>query len=699
MDEVFRQEQDHLSEVYAVAKAAESELVARLEGDMESAFADRESMLEALAIDFSGDVDLETYVELEALHQLIDSYNLGFDSMSYELSRVRLLLAQPYFAKVTLQLPNGSDPRDVYIGAAGLADKDGRQIVVDWRSPIAETYYSQGYGPTSYKVDTRTINVELLLRRQFDITRDVLKSYFDTTVAIQDPLLLASLRKSRSSKLGAITATIQQEQNAVIRHEDVDVLLVSGIAGSGKTSVLLQRIAYLLYHSRDTLRPDDVYLITPNPVFSRYIDQVLPDMGERNPQMMTWDQMTARLGLGQRGLGRDDSWEGLRRIDELLPSLVLGPHDVSEISVGEWTVLSRNQIAGVLAKHHSRIPAGRHLAGLVEETLEERIEQRAKQLAHTEAAQDEMLALPPDEQHRLFGRQIVVEEEEELYDLTLTYLNDLFTKARDDVADGKWLRIDRIGMRLLGKESISSTEYLYLKLALTGSYNRTARYVMVDEVQDYTSAQIMVLAAYFANAHFLLLGDENQAIRRQSVSFAEISDIFAYRGKKVCQCRLLTSYRSSPEITELFCKLMDPTDGFEVQSVQEPGSPVAMHACADEDAYAQALREALAAERGEEGLIAFIADRKRHLEHMADLLGEDMPFVISDASALPDSGIVCIPLELAKGLEFDRAVIIDADERTYPATDLARHRLYVAVSRATKGVTILAQGELSPLLA
>ena len=142
-------------------------------------------------------------------------------------------------------------------------------------------------GPCSYTVDGREVHVEMLLRRQFDISKDKLNAYFDTTVAIQDSLLLSALKHNHSEKLKAITATIQREQNEVVRHADVPALLVRGIAGSGKTSVLLQRIAYLFYHERDTLDASQVFLFTLNAVFKSYIDMVLPSLGEKNPQTFT----------------------------------------------------------------------------------------------------------------------------------------------------------------------------------------------------------------------------------------------------------------------------------------------------------------------------------------------------------------------------------------------------------------------------
>ena len=132
-----------------------------------------------------------------------------------------LLLRQPYFAKVSLQFKPGAPARDIYIGSAGMTDEDYRHFIVDWRSPVAETYYNQENGRTSYQANGRTITADLKLRRQFDIDGATLNAYFDTTVAIQDPLLLASLSKRRSDRMSAITATIQKEQNQVVRHEDV----------------------------------------------------------------------------------------------------------------------------------------------------------------------------------------------------------------------------------------------------------------------------------------------------------------------------------------------------------------------------------------------------------------------------------------------------------------------------------------------
>ena len=279
MDPIFEEEQAHLTETYQKLEQIEAETKKALSDRLAKAAKDRADMREDLSLDFGNGVNLETYIEYEAMNKIIDDYNMATDLDTERLKKAQTLKRQPYFAKVALQFRPGAEPKELYIGTTGITDDSSRHFIVDWRSPVAETYYNQSDGKTSYHANGRVIECDLKLRRQFDITEDKLNAYFDTTVAIEDPLLLASLSKGRNDKLSDITATIQKEQNLVVRHEDVPALLVNGIAGSGKTSVLLQRIAYLFYQKRDSLDPKDVYLLTPNPVFRAYINEVLPEMG------------------------------------------------------------------------------------------------------------------------------------------------------------------------------------------------------------------------------------------------------------------------------------------------------------------------------------------------------------------------------------------------------------------------------------
>ena len=697
-DETFQQEQEHLSDIYAQLQEMRDALTTELEVSHKGIAQDLIDMSEEIRPDFVGaDETMETLAAIETLNSVIDTYNQIHDFSVDKLRRVLLLLMQPYFAKVRLQLRPGRPAQDVYIGATGVTDDSRRPLIVDWRSPIAETYYNQEVGPTSYQVDGRTRTVNLELRRQFDIAQDVLRMYFDTTVAIEDSLLLRALKRHHSEKLQAITATIQREQNAIVRHDDVPVMLVNGIAGSGKTSVLLQRIAFLFYREREALRPDQIYLFTPNSIFEHYIDTVLPSLGESNPQTYTWRSFLAQLGLSERGSGADGNPDRLVRLQEALPQLKLTQDDLREIRVGDTVLLRQNQVAGA-AEKFSRFPVGPRFAALVCDELHSRLERRLTQLSKSDSVQEELLGLDLDEQLELFGETVGASNEEELAGYARTYVEHLYSGAHDAIEQLMWLRLDRIGMRLLDTEGISAAEWLYLKLLVSGHGAKDARFVMIDEVQDYTVTQLMVLARYFSRAHFLLLGDENQAIREGTATFPQIRAVFKETHGTVEELPLLTSYRSSPEITELFASLMDDDSRMNLSSVRMPGVAPSFSSFDDRDKYLEKLRKLTSQALQDEGLTAIVAADRSRVSWLSRQLGADVQ-VMHKNETLPKEGVVLMDLRLAKGLEFDHVIVPDAQAEVYPDTPLSRRQLYTAISRAMHKVTILSQGPMTPLLA
>lgn len=698
MDEVFAHEQEHLSKTYAKLVEIETQSAQALKERLGDATTDRKSMMEELTWDFTGEVNVETYVEIESMHKIIDAYNLSNDMDIERLDKAHLLKKQPYFAKVSLQFKPGAPARDVYIGTAGMTDERGRHFIVDWRSPVAEVYYNQASGHTSYEANGRTVECELVTRRQFDIDHDKLNGCFDTTIAIEDPLLLQSLARQRSDKMADITTTIQKEQNVVVRHKDVPAMLVNGIAGSGKTSVLLQRIAYLLYQDRQNLDPRNVWLITPNPVFESYIANVLPDMGEGNPQTCTWAVFAERLGAGNRGLGGDDALDTLAVLDDVVAKLSLGDGDFADIRVEDEVVISAGQAKSAWNKYR-KFRAGPHRASLVVEDLLERLESRIKRLTKDEDTQILVSELTPDEQLRYFGQHIAAIDDDDMEDYTRRYLVARYAGIEDRIEAADWLRIERIGMRAFGKKSLSAPEYLGLKIALTGVVDAAARYVMIDEVQDYTQAQLVVLARYFKNAHFLLLGDPNQAIREGTAPWGKIKEVFAQERGQVTECELMTSYRSTPQVTELFTSLMDAQDRLKANSVQRDGAAPAVQAYADDVTWETVLKGAVRDAAARQELAAVVAADKKSLKELARLLADEDVQLMDGKRALPQSGVVLLDVALAKGLEFDEVIVPDASAAIYPQNELSRHRLYTAMSRATKRLTVLARKELTPLLA
>ena len=673
---IFEEEQAHLTQTHGKLRAMKEELEERINTISEKAAKEKQDIRSNLSLNFDSDTDsMETYIEFEAMSHSITQYNIEQDAAAEKLGRVKRLLKAPYFARVKLQFDPSEKPEDYYIGSAGVSENAFEHLVIDWRSPIAETYYNQENGKTFYTVNGKRVDVDLQLRRQYNLEEDRLYSFFDTQVAIEDPMLLQSLASSRTDKMKAITATIQKEQNAVIRCADVPVLLVNGIAGSGKTSVLLQRIAYLFYRQRENLRPDQVYLLTINPVFRQYIDQVLPDLGEENPRTITWRDFVHIANAPDKGPYEPAAEADLVKIERALKSLRLEEEDFRPVMQKGRCVLSRREIRRA-SEGLGGIETGERFMNILADRLAEIARVKIRRMERDDKENDdaEMTDEPGvREQNRIKNQ---------------------YGGAFSAISHFAFLDIERIGCRILGRKKLTSAEWIWLKMLLTGMGDKNVRYVMIDEVQDYTAAQLMVLRRYFGSAKFMMLGDEFQAIRQGTASFDKIRELFG----EVAEFPLLTSYRSSPEITEIFTRLLPREKRIRTASVQRPGTAPVKMACASRDEYVMRLRSLISAAEQEKGLTAVICGNRRSLERIEELLGEDAPPVIRRNQALPSGGVFLITPELVKGLEFDGVILPDADPQMYPEDTLSRHRLYTAVSRAIRRLSILAEGNLTGLL-
>ena len=699
-EKIFEEEQAHLTQTHGKLSAMKEELEERINAISEKAAKEKQDIRSNLSLNFDSDTDsMETYIECHSITQ----YNIEQDAATEKLGRVKRLLKAPYFARVKLQFDPTEEPEDYYIGSAGVSENAYEHLVIDWRSPIAETYYNQENGKTFYTVNGNRVDVDLQLRRQYNLEEDRLFSFFDTQVAIEDPMLLQSLASSRTDKMKAITATIQKEQNAVIRCADVPVLLVNGIAGSGKTSVLLQRIAYLFYRQRENLRPDQVYLLTINPVFRQYIDQVLPDLGEENPRTITWRDFVHIANAPDKGPYEPAKEADLVKIERALKSLRLEEEDFRPVMQKGRCVLSRREIKKA-AEGLTRIETGVRLMNILADRLTEiarvkirRMERDDKRNYDVEMAagtEPETEGSSQAASAAAFNSMDPYAETDEPGFREQNRIRNQYGGAFSAIGHFAFLDIERIGCRILGRKKLTSAEWIWLKILLTGMGDKNVRYVMIDEVQDYTAAQLMVLRRYFGSAKFMMLGDEFQAIRQGTASFGKIRELFG----QVEEFPLLTSYRSSPEITEIFTGLLPREKRIRTASVQRPGTAPVRMACASTEDYLLRLKSLINAAKQDKGLTAVICGNRRSLERIVELLGEDAPPVIRRNQALPAGGVFLITPELVKGLEFDGVILPDADPQMYPEDNLSRHRLYTAVSRAIRRLSILAEGELTGLL-
>ncbi len=674
--EIFNEEQQHLSEIYNKLLEMKNDLESQIKKLDEKATDEKNDIRDNIRFDYADiETTMETLAEIEVWNRYIDTYNVESSSLGSRLNTVNKLLESPYFAKIQVQFDPSEAPEDYYIGRAAISQNGYSQMIIDWRSPIAEVYYNQQNGPTSYMVEDREIPVNLLLRRQFDLQKDKLISYFDTQIAIEDPLLLQSLSQTRSDKMQAITATIQKEQNTVIRYPDVPFLLVNGIAGSGKTSVLLQRIAYLFYQKRDSLRPDQVCLMTLNPVFRDYIDNVLPDMGETNPLTLTWQEFAEMVETPFSENAYDfTNADSLRKIHEILPTLTPEAADFFDIKQKGNRVLSKKEVLSVV-KSFSQFPMGVRLIQTVSDELEHRAKNVLKNIDHNMDSESGSVAKSDSAENNRIE-------------------NDL-GGALHNIRHCNFINVIHIAKRILGKSRITAAEWFYTRMELTGECDRNMRYVMVDEVQDYTMAQMLIFRKYFPNARFMLLGDEFQAIREGTVTFNELKDMAKADKKPFVELPLLTSYRSSPEITDMFAAILPEEKKLMISSVKRPGAKVSVIKCSSDEEHLSELNTQISKFEKEDGLTAIICRNQFNADKLFTALNSDSIPMITENNALPKKGSFIIELKLAKGLEFDNVILADADPVSYPDDELGKHCLYTAMSRATRHLAILAVGDLS----
>ncbi|MGO4789669.1 RNA polymerase recycling motor HelD [Paenibacillus sp. 2KB_20] len=295
----WKEEQARVTEVTTKIGNKISQLEASV-GDIREVVIDmRKDFWDEVTVNFSNPDDLgETSTNLRQQSQVLAEREHAHLQSSKLLKKYRKLVESPYFGRIDFQEDGTTETETIYLGTGSFLDEHMETFLVyDWRAPISSLYYDGAPGPTQYETPSGTVKGEMLLKRQFVIHDGEIKVLFDTGVTIGDELLQQVLSHSADDRMKSIVATIQKEQNAVIRNDKTRMLIVQGAAGSGKTSAALQRVAYLLYKYRETLRADQMILFSPNPLFNSYVSTVLPELGEDNMQQTTFQSyLEHRLG-------------------------------------------------------------------------------------------------------------------------------------------------------------------------------------------------------------------------------------------------------------------------------------------------------------------------------------------------------------------------------------------------------------------
>lgn len=701
-------EEQRLQETYQALVAAQQALQQLIAAENSQGKSAIQEMTGEVRVNYDNFADnLDTYANIEALNRQIDQYNQQLANARKQLDKVERLLPAPYFGKVTVDFSDGEKATDFYIGINGFTDTHNQDLIYDWRTPVAELFYNNQLGASAYQVDSKEIPVVIDNRRQLITNHDQLVNWFDSRTAIQDDVLLAALAEDNSAQMTNITTTIQAEQDKIIRDRLSPVVLVNGVAGSGKTSTVMQRIAYLLYRDRDKYSVDEMLILSPNRSFGKYIAQVLPSLGEANPATYTLLQLVAGLGGFEEDLETEEAY--FQRISETDDSLLRNTlrstaflqamSAVSEvmprfrnISYKEKPLITKEHIKELFEE----TPAGRlseRLQGVKSRLLQE-WERHLIRQGRSPRIRQQLLSLTEADQRRLLGELIEFDSEDRLAEYGLQLLQKRYRSISRQIKDFSWLSEEQLFaetyFNYAGAVLPPLSEKLDLDLAVARLYLHHVlvepltvpafKMILIDEVQDYTPAQLQFIRILFPRAHFTLVGDENQAIFDSQTPFSEIAKIF---GKgRVTVYPLAKSYRSSGNITRLFSSLLKDPHQIEIQSVRPKGAAVTLLALADEEEPAQKIADYA----DEAGLSSLTILTKTVTE--AEVLEHRLP---------KGRGLAVYPIALAKGLEFSHVLIYDVSKANYHS-GRDRQLLYTGISRGTETVAILWPGLLTPLL-
>lgn len=626
--------------------------------------------------------DIDPHEIRSMRESILNHFALG-ESVINKHKRLTKILAIPYFGRIDfLEKKENSKVMPIYIGIHTFYDPESRATLIhDWRAPVSSMFYDHELGEAGYRSPSGEIKGVISLKRQYRIRGGKMEFMIESALTVHDDILQKELSSNADDKMKNIVATIQREQNRIIRNEDIRTLIIQGVAGSGKTSIALHRIAYLLYTFRDSISSKDILIISPNKVFSDYISNVLPELGEETVPETSMEQILS--GVLEHKY-KYQTYFGL--VNELLekPSSSLIDRIAYKASFGFISELDKFilhientyfKAADVKLTKYITIPA----PFIEEQYLRfNRYPIRRRFDAMADYMLD-MLKIQYAFTVTTAGRNLLKKE------IRLMFAGNNDIQVYKDFF--KWT--NNPGMFKMRKghtlEYSDLAPLAYLHLALEGNRNQPFRvkHLLIDEMQDYSPIQYKVIQKLFP-CRKTVLGDAGQSVNPYGSSTAETiqKSLTASEIMKLCK-----SYRSTFEITD-FAQKIHPNAELE---------PVARHG-----EKPQILQFGSAVEElsGIMGLIStyrksgykslgIICKTEQQARKMADMLksyANDISFLSSQSSAFVQ-GIVITSAHMAKGLEFDEVIIPQTDERNY-RSEIDKSMLYVAVTRAMHRLTL-----------
>ena len=745
-------EQKHLDNIMKQIKEREKSLKKSIKSAEGEARNLNSHFFDDVKLDYDGySTSMETALSIHQQQQLLSEREHAWQHSAKQLDTVERLEKRPYFARVDFKEQGEKKPETIYIGLGSFADKNDHFLIYDWRAPISSIYYDGKLGEVSYNSPEGKITVDMTKKRQFMIEDGKIVNMFDTNESIGDQMLLEVLSEKSSTQMKSIVTTIQQEQNKIIRNTSADLLFVQGAAGSGKTSAILQRIAFLLYRYRGNLTSSDVIMFSPNQLFNDYIKNVLPEMGEQNMVQMTYWQFVARRlpGMNVENLFKqfedqnaDTNISKFKDSVNFFNLVTRYAKHLNKRGVVFKNIYFRDKKKPYFDKEKIKeiyysYNENYNLANRIDATREELIKMLNRKIAPearkawvartiegmSQSELNELYDRPDQEfeseakEEAFLGRKIVLKALKGVHkrilhnhfiNMRAQYLSFLravpkmVDLAKWNIDEEDWMHhIDEVKENFK-KHDIAITDvsaYLYLYDLITG--RRTdyeMRYAFIDEIQDYTPFQLAYLKYNFPRAKFTMLGDLNQAIFTKDESRSLLKQISGlFDPEKIDVVQLTKSYRSTKQLTNFTKQILRQGEKIEAFNRQGP-KPVIWGRDSDEQAI-DVLVDVLRDNEKRKMTTAIITKDLTGAKFVHEKLSEkgEKSTLIATANQRLVDGTLVIPSYLAKGLEFDAVVMWGANKKNYHQLDETQ-LVYTITSRAMYKLDVIYTGEKSPLL-
>lgn len=666
---------------------------------------------------------LETYgaKDVEAL-SLIDNTQLMYETVKRDRSRLEKARKKPYFGRIDFYDEDSKKDEALYIGRVGISKNIIDKVVIDWRAPVASVYYENAVGPCEYTVQNeKTYAIDLLMKRTYEIENDTLKDFYDSDVVANDELLTKYLAKNKKAVLGEIIATIQKEQNEIIRKSPKQNVIVQGSAGSGKTTVAMHRISYILYNYDKEFLPEDFYIIGSNRILLNYITSVLPDLDVYGIRQMTMEQLFTRLlyedwdehTMRVHALEKEDSFihikgtlfwfqnleEYCRKLEE---ETILAEDIFLEVPVKTSSV-RRTSSKVTFQKTSKILLTAEAIAAYLNENPEVSIQNKIAMLNKRVMAKVH---------NEITGKDIryTADDKREIPEKYRWYFGGKEWKTSIFELYADFLEEQRLkGYQLPVPENdfdvydLAALAYLYKRVKEI-ELVREASHVVIDEAQDFGMMVYSVLKFCMRNCTFTIMGDVSQNIHYgYGLNDWEALRKLFLTGPYDSFELLRKSYRNTIEISNFAMRILQHGNFpiYPVEPIIRHGKDVTMAQLSDDKELYRYTAEQVKHWQ-KEGLetIAIVCRDEKEAEKIKKMLGKKLSVTGDDLENTEfGSGVMILPVAYTKGLEFDAVLLFDPSREKYPSDDAHVKLLYVAATRALHELAVLYKDILTGLIA